>query len=60
MPALNVSLLWFSRELREGQTLVLSLMIVNWLLNPSAHFGPTFSTQDTFEVQIRTEIYDET
>ena len=40
-------------------------MIVNWLLNPSARFGagkfrPTFSTQDTFEVQILTEMYDKT
>ena len=38
---------------------------MNWLLNPSARFGagkfrPTFSTQDTFEVQILTEMYDKT
>ena len=43
---------------------VLSQMIVNWLLNPSARFEPTFSskisTPETFQVQIPTEIYDKT
>ena len=38
--------------------LVLSPTIVNWLLNPYTHFEPTFSTSDTFQVQISTEIYD--
>ena len=33
---------------------------MNWLLNPSARFEPTFSTQDTFQVQILTKIYDKT
>ena len=55
----------FSRVERGPDPLVLSPMIVNWLLNPSARFGagkfrPTFSTQDTFEVQILTEMYDKT
>ena len=58
------SLLWFSRDLRKARSClnpsVLSLMIVNWLLNPSARFEPTFSTQDTFQVQILTKIYDKT
>ena len=34
--------------------------IVNWLLNPSVCYEPTFSIPDTFQVQIITEIYDET
>ena len=35
-------------------------MIVNWLLHPSAHFEPTFSTPDFFQVHNLTEIYDKT
>ena len=40
--------------------LVLSPMIVNWLLNPYKYFEPTFSTSNTFQVQLEilTEIYD--
>ena len=33
-------------------------MIVNWLLNPTSRFETTFSTPDTFQEQILTEIYD--
>ena len=33
---------------------------MNWLLNPSVCFEPTFSIPDTSQVQIITEIYDET
>ena len=35
-------------------------MIVITLQNPTAHFETTFSTPDTFEEQILTEIYDKT
>ena len=58
VPALVVSLLWFSRDLRGPNLLILSPLIVNWLLNPCARFEPTFSTPDTFQVQILSEIYD--
>ena len=48
-------------RLEKGQNpLVLSLMIANWLLNPSTRFEPTLSTPDTFQVQILTKIYDKT
>ena len=60
MPALVVSLHWFCQDLRGLDPLILSPMIVNWLLNPCARFEPTFSTPDTFQVQILTEIYDKT
>ena len=33
---------------------------MNWLLNPSAHFESTFSTPDSFQAQILTEVYDKT
>ena len=39
---------------------VLSPMIVNWLLNPTARFETTISTPDTFQEQIVTEINDKT
>ena len=50
----------FSRveRLRGPDPLVLSQMIVNWAVNPSACFGTTFSTPYTFQVQTLTEIYD--
>jgi len=35
-------------------------MIVNWLLSPTARFETTFSTPNTFQEQILTEIYDKT
>ena len=35
-------------------------MIVNWLLNPTARFETTFSTPDTFQEQILTELYAKT
>ena len=50
----------FSRLERCPEPLVLSLMIVDWLLNPTARFETTFSTPDTFQEQILTEIYDKT
>ena len=50
----------FSRLERGPDPLVLSQMIVNWLLNPTARFEMTFSTPDTFHEQILTEIYDKT
>ena len=50
----------FSRLERGPEPLVLSPMIVNWLLNPTARFETTFSTPDTFQEQILTEIYDKT
>ena len=58
MPALVVSLLWL--DLGGPESLVLSPMIVNWLLNPCASFELTFSTPDTFQVQILTKMYDKT
>ena len=59
--ALVFCLLWFSRDLRKAQTfLFLSPMIEKWLLNPSTRFEPTFSSPDTFQVQILTKIYDKT
>ena len=48
----------FSRVERGPDPLVLSQMIVNWAVNPSACFGTTFSTPYTFQVQTLTEIYD--
>ena len=60
MSALVVSLLWFSRDLRRPDPLVLSLMIANWLLDPHAHFEPTFSTPNTFQVPVLTDIYVKT
>ena len=45
---------------RGPDPLVLSLMIVNWFLNPIALFGPTFSNPDTFQEQVLIEIYDKT
>ena len=50
----------FSRLERGPDPLFLtrSPMILNWVLNPHTHFEPTFSTSDTFQVQILTEIYD--
>ena len=60
MTALVVSLLWSSRDLKGPDPLVLSMMIVNWLLNPCARFELTFSTPDTLRVQILTEIHDKT
>ena len=56
-PSLVVSLLGFSRDMREVRT---HWTIVYWLLNPSVYCEPTFSIPDTFQVQIITEIYDET
>ena len=50
----------FSRLERGPEPLILSPMIVNWLLNPTARFETTFSTPDTFQEQILTEIYDKT
>ena len=50
----------FSRLERGPEPLVLCPMIVNWLLNPTARFETTFSTPDTFQEQILTEIYDKT
>ena len=50
----------FSRLEKGPNPLVLSLTIVKWLLNPSTRFEPTFSTPDTFQVQILTKIYDKT
>ena len=50
----------FLRLERGPDPLLLSLMIVNWLLNPSTSFEPTFSTPNTFQVQVLTEIYDKT
>ena len=59
--ALVFSLLWFFLRLERCQDpLVLSPMIVNWLLDPSTRFEPTFSTPDTFQLHILTEIYDKT
>ena len=48
----------FSRLERGPEPLVLCPMIVNWLLNPTSRFETTFSTPDTFQEQILTEIYD--
>ena len=48
----------FSRLEKGPNPLVLSPRIVNWVLNPSTHFEPTFSTPDTFQVQILSKIYD--
>ena len=57
MPCTDFSFaLVFSRLERGQYLLVLSPMIVNWLLSPYTHFEPTFSTSDTFQVQILTEI----
>ena len=50
----------FSRLEKGPNPLVLSLRIVNWLLNPSTRFEPTFSTPDTFQVQILSKVYDKT
>ena len=50
----------FSRLVRGPETLVLRPMIVSWLLNPTARFETTFSTPDTFQEQVLTEIYDKT
>ena len=50
----------FSRLERGPEPLILSPKIVNWLLNPTARFETTFSTPDTFQEQILTEIYDKT
>ena len=49
----------FSRLERGPEPLVLCPMIVNWLVNPTARFETTFSTPDTFQEQILTEIYDQ-
>ena len=46
----------FSRLERGPDPLVLSLMIVIWRLNPSTRFELTFSTPDTFQLQVLTEI----
>ena len=50
----------FSRLERSPDPLVLSLMILNWLLNPYTCFELTFSTPDTFQVPVLTEFYDKT
>ena len=49
-----------SRLERGPEPRVLSPKIANWLLNPTARFETTFSTPDTFQEQILTEIDDKT
>ena len=50
----------FSRLEKDRNPIVSCPMIVNWFMNPSSRFVPTFSTPDTFQVQTLTEIYDKT
>ena len=50
----------FSRLEKGPNPLLLSQMIVNWLMNPSTRFEPTFSTPETFQLHILTKIYEQT
>ena len=60
MPALVISLLWFSLNLRGPDPLVLSPMIAYWLLNPCTGFERAFSIPNAFQEQILSESYDKT